>query len=326
MKRVLTISLITVVYLTSGMPAFADSTSHRQQVDILFRLTQMEKKIEESVESVLQLQMHQNPKLAQHEAELRKFFSRHMGWTALREEITVMYMNTFTEEELENIKGQIQEISSRGEELIHDIDWEETAHKISGRVKASAFKHEPAKVFSFLFLKKLAPVALGLFLMGFIAGWLIFTGRSGNENLQKRDFNHLPSLDKIEASLNRIEIVDYLRKSQLILTDLMEVNLDHPAAQLQNTFHYENAQMLLRRNRFFKGQLNDPQLLSARNLLYKIEKLLIELVAREKEITEKDLYQLKLFIEREKLLLKIRLIEKELMDQRFPRKKMTDGV
>jgi len=75
MKRVLTISLIAVVYLTAGMPAFADTASHRQQVDTLFRLTQMEKKIEESVESVLQLQIRQNPKLARHEAETHQILA-----------------------------------------------------------------------------------------------------------------------------------------------------------------------------------------------------------------------------------------------------------
>jgi hypothetical protein len=119
LKRVLAAPLIAAATLTASITVFADTASHRQQVDILFRLTQMQKKIEESVESVLQLQMRQNPKLALHEAELRRFFNRHMGWTALREEISVMYMNTFTEEELVKINDFY--ITPAGQKVIEEL-------------------------------------------------------------------------------------------------------------------------------------------------------------------------------------------------------------
>ena len=41
-----------------------DINSHEQQVETLFKLTQMEKKVNQSIDSVMQLQLSQNPQLA----------------------------------------------------------------------------------------------------------------------------------------------------------------------------------------------------------------------------------------------------------------------
>ncbi len=51
----------------------ADEASQREQVETLFRLTQMEKKIQESVDSVVQLQLQQNPELQRNRQALRPF-------------------------------------------------------------------------------------------------------------------------------------------------------------------------------------------------------------------------------------------------------------
>ena len=97
-----TLSLLT---LTTTVLHAADSASHKQQVETLFRLTQMEKKIQESVESVVQLQLRQNPQLGQHEQAVRDFFTKNMGWDSLKNDITDMYLTTFSEKELEQINA-----------------------------------------------------------------------------------------------------------------------------------------------------------------------------------------------------------------------------
>lgn len=78
----------------------ADSTSHRQAVATLFRLTQMEQKINESVQSVAQLQLRQDPALEAKQDVLMTFLEKYIGWNAIREDLAQMYMQTFTEEEL----------------------------------------------------------------------------------------------------------------------------------------------------------------------------------------------------------------------------------
>jgi len=97
-------SLLFILSLTPALSS-ADATSHRQQVETLFRLTQMEKKIQESVDNVIQLQLRQSPQLSQHEKTMRTFFDKHIGWDAMKDDLAEMYLKRFSEEELEKINA-----------------------------------------------------------------------------------------------------------------------------------------------------------------------------------------------------------------------------
>ena len=107
MKQSNLLSAVTLLLLTLTTTVLhaADSASHKQQVETLFRLTQMEKKIQDSVDSVVQLQLRQNPQVGQHEQAVREFFEKHIGWSALKNDITEMYLATFDEKELEQINA-----------------------------------------------------------------------------------------------------------------------------------------------------------------------------------------------------------------------------
>ena len=94
---------IFILFVSSTV--YAGNDSHRDQVETLFRLTQMEKKISESVNNVVQLQLRQNPQLARHEKTMYDFFERHIGWGALKEDIADMYMRKFSEKELQEINA-----------------------------------------------------------------------------------------------------------------------------------------------------------------------------------------------------------------------------
>ena len=95
----------TSLLLLSALPggAAADNSAHVQQVETLFKLTQMEKKVDQSIDSILELQMSQNPALSVHEVEMRAFFEKYIGWAALKNVITAMYLRTFSEDELKKI-------------------------------------------------------------------------------------------------------------------------------------------------------------------------------------------------------------------------------
>lgn len=82
-----------------------NNTAHRDQVEKLFKLTQMEKRIQESVDSVVQLQLRQNPQLMQQQETMSRFFNKYIGWGALKEDIADMYMQHFSEKELEAINA-----------------------------------------------------------------------------------------------------------------------------------------------------------------------------------------------------------------------------
>ena len=104
-SNLLSIVTLLLLTLTTSVLHAADSASHKQQVETLFRLTQMEKKIQDSVDSVVQLQLRQNPQLGQHEQAVREFFTKYMGWNSLQNDLTDMYLSTFSEKELEQINA-----------------------------------------------------------------------------------------------------------------------------------------------------------------------------------------------------------------------------
>ena len=107
MKQTNFLSMFTLLVLTVTTTVLhaAENSSHKQQVETLFRLTQMEKKIQESVDSVVQLQIRQNPQLLTHEKTIHEFFTKYIGWNALKDELADMYMQKFTEKELTEINA-----------------------------------------------------------------------------------------------------------------------------------------------------------------------------------------------------------------------------
>lgn len=85
--------------------ASADEASHRQAVQKLFELTGMQQKIGESVDSVVALQLAQNPELREHEIIVREFLERHIGWQSLADALTGMYLKEFSEKEVNEMNA-----------------------------------------------------------------------------------------------------------------------------------------------------------------------------------------------------------------------------
>ena len=92
--------LLLALALTCPVLQAAGNDSHRQEVETLFRLTHMEQKIKESVQTVTQLQIRQEPALADKQEILTAFLEKYIGWNAIKDDLAAMYLQTFTEEEL----------------------------------------------------------------------------------------------------------------------------------------------------------------------------------------------------------------------------------
>ncbi|MGB5474070.1 MAG: DUF2059 domain-containing protein [Gammaproteobacteria bacterium] len=94
------LGLLLAAALTCPALQAAEPDSHRQAVETLFQLTHMEQKISESVASVAQLQVRQDPGLASKQDVLMAFLEKYIGWDAIRDDLARMYMQTFSEDEL----------------------------------------------------------------------------------------------------------------------------------------------------------------------------------------------------------------------------------
>jgi len=92
--------IIILLIGTCQIAVHADEASHRQAVEQLFELTAMQQKIDESVTTLLALQLAQSPGLKHHQDVVREFLERHIGWDSLKGALSNMYIQEFTEQEL----------------------------------------------------------------------------------------------------------------------------------------------------------------------------------------------------------------------------------
>ena len=99
-------------------PAVA-ADSHREAVEKLLKLTQMQQKIDASVNNVVALQLRQDPAMRPHEDLLRDYLQRQIGWSAMKAPLTDMYMQTFTESELKEINAFYD--SAAGRKLVEKL-------------------------------------------------------------------------------------------------------------------------------------------------------------------------------------------------------------
>ena len=98
-------SIILFVGIGLATSVSADETSHRQAVQQLFELTGMQQKIDESVDNVLALQLAQSPELKNNKTVVREFLERHIGWQSLKDALTSMYMQEFSEQEVKDMNA-----------------------------------------------------------------------------------------------------------------------------------------------------------------------------------------------------------------------------
>ncbi len=83
--------------------AFANSESHRNAADELLDTMEMNTLLDDSIETILQLELSKSPTLQPFEEVMRAFFHKHMSGERLRNAFIDIYVDTFTEKELKEI-------------------------------------------------------------------------------------------------------------------------------------------------------------------------------------------------------------------------------
>jgi hypothetical protein len=82
----------------------------------------------------------------------------------------------------------------------------------------------------------------------------------------------------------------------------------------QDRLNRDRVKLLLNRSKYFTRDLDNPRLMSSRNLLKKIEWLLYEILSLNDAVSCRQLQQIQDYIRQERLLLKIRLIGKDITE------------
>jgi hypothetical protein len=104
-KRTIAAVLLFAVAGSGPVTTIADADSHRQAVHQLFELTDMRQKIDKSVATVLAMQLSQNPGLREHQQLVHDFLEKNIGWDSLKDDVTAMYLEAFTEQELKEMNA-----------------------------------------------------------------------------------------------------------------------------------------------------------------------------------------------------------------------------
>ncbi len=210
--------------------------------------------------------------------------------------------------------------------VMASIDWEEIAQTITGNIPfKEAHRDSKHPWFDFnwsrisISWKWAVPAMAGVFLLGIWLGYLFFhaapttpTGTAGSFTPGLSSQNS--SLDRLEITLARKEVASYFDQTQVVLTDLMKQCSTDGSFSMQNQVDMRRVRALLGKSRYFRENLDNPRLLSSKPLLKKIEWLLYEIlvIGIDEDTSCQELQQLQDYIKQERLLLKIRLVGKEL--------------
>lgn len=94
----------TIVCLTAAVPNVrADAASHRQAAEELLKAMDIEKQMEASIDQALALQIRAQPVLQPYKDVMRKFFTKHISYAALKDDLIQIYVEEFSEAELQQI-------------------------------------------------------------------------------------------------------------------------------------------------------------------------------------------------------------------------------
>jgi len=224
--------------------------------------------------------------------------------------------------ELQHMKEVIKGADSLQEDIertMASVDWEELPSRITETVfaKEAPLPRESwlAGMARFFFQPKLRPVYAAL-LIGVLLGSLITVmvlraplprERETGEFLVSRDF-----LENVELEMARRETLNYLEESQFLLLDFIQSTSEKSAEFWQSEFVSQKARGLLARKKYISPQLDKFKMAKAKAICDQIEFLFYELIQISAQLSEEEISKIQNMIGEKKLLLKIKLLKKEL--------------
>ena len=102
MRRLITTLLIACMTVAAHA-AEPTPSSHYKAAEQMLTLMDMETVLRRSIDEMLKAQIAQNPGIAPFETVMRQFLMKHMSWDSLKADTIQIYMNEFTEPELNEL-------------------------------------------------------------------------------------------------------------------------------------------------------------------------------------------------------------------------------
>jgi predicted anti-sigma-YlaC factor YlaD len=119
-------------------------------------------------------------------------------------------------------------------------------------------------------------------------------------------------LDRIQVAYAREATAQYLSECQDLLLDVMRAERNCAGDLYDVSMEVAQARQLLQRKRMLEAELTSPQVVHAKDLCDELEKLLVDLSTSDKCESHDRIQRMERYIQREKLLLRINVLQSEL--------------
>jgi hypothetical protein len=199
------------------------------------------------------------------------------------------------------------------EREMESVDWNVQAERVTSaawehRTRPETAKARPGfRILAPAFRPVLAGALLGA-VLGALAVFLILRRGPADRSAGDRYFASAGFLERVDLEIARRETLDYLEKSQYVLLDI--VGPDAGASRAAA----DKARQLLAKKKFLNPELEKGRMAKAREICDQIELLFYQLVDLSDALTDAQRAELRNLVEGKDLLLKIRLVKKELQE------------
>jgi hypothetical protein len=156
-----------------------------------------------------------------------------------------------------------------------------------------------------------AALLVGIFL-GTILTFLVLRQPISDTSSREGFFVTPEFLDRVEVEMARRETLDYLEKSQYVLLDFVQASPGKSAEMWRQNLASQRAKDLLIKKKYINPQLEKFRMAKAKEICDQIELLFFELTQISEQLSEDEMMKIQNFIEDKQLLLKIKLLKREL--------------
>jgi flagellar basal body-associated protein FliL len=194
------------------------------------------------------------------------------------------------------------------------IDWDAVTEKIMAGVDAKIDRgRQRTPIFSLAFM------AVAAVLIMVVGVGVFFWTRTSHANFPLAGSSRLsaPAAARLQSGLAREEVLSYLQQSQLMLTDLLKDCASEEVAPWEIRLYSRQAKELLLKKKYFQQNLAAVEWLKVRNVSERIDWLNYEILQLEGRQLCSQINRLQRIMENERLLLKIRLLERDLTYQPY---------
>jgi hypothetical protein len=196
------------------------------------------------------------------------------------------------------------------------IDWDTVSGRIMKKIRqADVVMQMPPRrrIFS------IAPLATAASLLLVLGAGIFFLTRTrpGIPPGPEDGKISLAAVSRLQSGLDREGVISYLQQSQLMLTDLLKNCASEEVAAWEIRLYSQKAKELLLKKKYFQQNLSALEWLKVRNVSERIDWLNYEILQLENRQLCSQISRLQRIMENEKLLLKIRLLERDLSYQPY---------